>query len=101
MRKLEYRRPRLTSTFDIEFLVGGETLYGRCMDASASGIRAKLDRPAIVGSLGLLTLYQQQGAVKRRAQVVHRDGLMVGLSFLSQDPTSNDPMQLIALVTNR
>jgi PilZ domain len=102
MRKLEYRRPRLVSAFDIEFVVGGQTLYGQCKDSSATGIRAELDCPVAVGCSGLLTLHYHEGIVKRRARIAYRNGLMIGLSFLSNEPDeSNDPTQLIALVTNR
>jgi PilZ domain len=102
MRKLEYRCPRLGSMIEIEFAVNGETLYGRCKDISASGIRAEFDRPATVGSYGPLVLHHGEGAVRRRAQVAYLDGLIVGVSFLSSESGEGDEVaRLIALIASR
>jgi PilZ domain len=89
MRRLEYRRPRSTTAFHVDFVVDGKLLHGRCRDASESGIRAELDSTAVVGSSGLLVLHRREGTVKRLARVAYLDGPTAGLPFLV-NPTHED-----------
>jgi hypothetical protein len=86
IRKLEYRNARHGSAVTIHFAVDGETFRGYCNDLSESGLRACLNLPVAMGSLGLLTLHHRDGAITRRARVACVEGLTVGLSFLSDEP---------------
>jgi hypothetical protein len=85
IRKLEYRSARLPAAVTLHFAVDGETFRGYCNDLSESGVRASLNLPVALGSLGSLTLHFRDGAVTRRARVACVEGLTVGLSFLSEE----------------
>jgi PilZ domain len=101
MRRFEYRHPRTTTGFRVDFVVGGETLHGLCRDISDAGIRAEFDDPVAVGSCGLLTLRHPTRLLKVEAQVAYIEKYQAGLSFLSQTPEQHAAtMELIALITN-
>src|SRR5258708_17413205 len=70
-RRFEYRRPRTTTGFSVDFVVGGETLHGLCRNVSDAGIRAEFDGPVpvVVGSFGLLILRHPTRLLKIEAQV--------------------------------
>jgi hypothetical protein len=85
IRKLEYRSARSTTALAIHFAVDGETFHGSCNDVSESGVRASLNRPVAIGSLGSLTLHYRDGAITRRTRVACVQGLTVGLSFLPDE----------------
>jgi len=42
IRKFEYRPCRVTTGFDVDYIVGNETFIGLCRDVSDTGIRVKL-----------------------------------------------------------
>lgn len=103
MRRFEYRRPRTTTGFSVDFVVGGETLHGLCRNVSDAGIRAEFDGPVpvVVGSFGLLILRHPTRLLKIKAQVDYFEKHQVGLSFLSQSPQEREmTIQFIALITN-
>jgi len=81
IRKFEYRPCRITTGFDIEFIVGDETFIGICRDVSDTGIRVKLEGSVVVGDSGLLTLRHPMGLFKIEAQVAYIDNAFVGLIF--------------------
>lgn len=81
VRKFEYRPCRVTTGFDVDFVVGDETFIGLCRDVSDTGIRVKLDGSVVVGDCGLLTLRHPMGTLKVEAQVAYIDNAYVGLVF--------------------
>jgi PilZ domain len=101
MRRFEYRLPRTTTGFRVDFVVGGETFHGLCRDVSDAGIRVHFDDPVAVGSFGLLILRHPTRLLKVEAQVAYFENRQFGLSFLSQTPQERAmTMEFIALITN-
>jgi hypothetical protein len=86
VRKFEYRPCRITTGFDVDFVVGGETLSGLCRDVSDTGIRVKFDGSVAVGDSGLLTLRHPNGLLKVEAHVAYIDKSYVGLVFVFETP---------------
>jgi hypothetical protein len=86
IRKFEYRPCRVTTGFDVDFIVGDETFIGLCRDVSDTGIRVKLDGSVVVGDSGLLTLRHPVGTLKIEAQVAYIDNNYVGLIFDFETP---------------
>jgi hypothetical protein len=86
IRKFEYRPCRVTTGFDVDFIVGDETFIGLCRDVSDTGIRVKLDGSVVVGDTGLLTLRHPMGMLKVDAQVAYIDNCYVGLVFDFETP---------------
>jgi hypothetical protein len=86
IRKFEYRPCRVTTGFDVDFIVGDETFIGLCRDVSDTGIRVKLDGSVVVGDSGLLTLRHPMGTLKIEAQVAYIDNCYVGLVFDFETP---------------
>jgi len=101
MRRFEYRLPRTTTGFRVEFVVGGETFHGLCRDISDAGIRAEFDDPVAIGSFGVLILRHPSRSLKVEAQVAYIEKYQVGFSFLAQTPQEHVmTMEFIALITN-
>ena len=86
IRKFEYRPCRITTGFDVDFVVRDETYLGLCRDVSDTGIRVKLDGSVVVGDTGLLTLRHPVGTLKIEAQVAYIDNCYVGLIFDFETP---------------
>lgn len=86
IRKFEYRPCRVTTGFDVDFIVGNETYIGLCRDVSDTGIRVKLEGSVVVGDTGLLTLRHPMGMLKIDAQVAYIDKCYVGLIFEFETP---------------
>jgi PilZ domain len=82
IRRFEYRRPRMATGFNVEFVAGGESFQGLCRDVSDAGIRAEFDGPIIVGGDGLLILRPRTGVLELRAHVAYIEKRQVGLLFL-------------------
>jgi hypothetical protein len=101
MRRFEYRLPRTTTDFSVDFVVGEETFCGLCRDIGDAGIRAEFDDPLAVGSFGLLILRHPTRLLKVEAQVTYFERYQAGLSFLSQKPRERAMItEFIALITN-
>lgn len=86
IRRFEYRHPRMTTGFNVDFAAGAETLHGLCRDVSEDGIRAEFDGSVVVGSSGLLVLRHPIGVLKLEARVAYVERRQVGLVFLFQTP---------------
>jgi hypothetical protein len=82
MRRFAYRKPRMSTGFHVEFVVGESSSPGFCRDVTDEGIRAEFDDPVLEGSSGLLILRPQTGVLKLRAQVAYVEKRQVGLLFL-------------------
>ncbi|MDQ2926134.1 MAG: PilZ domain-containing protein [Acidobacteriota bacterium] len=100
MRPFEYRSPRAVTVFDIEFLTDGATVYGRCKDFSATGIRAQLERTLAVGRTGLLTLRHPARVLKIDARLSHAEGRQVGFTFLFGSTEEQEPVTQFAALIN-
>lgn len=101
IRKFEYRPCRISTGFDVEFVVGGETFTGLCRDVSDTGIRVELDGSVIVGDTGVLVLRHPAGPLKLEAQVSYIDKSHVGLVFVFN--TTRDcaiAIEYMAAITN-
>ena len=86
IREFEYRPCRIKTGFDVDFVVGGETLSGLCHDVSNTGIRVKLDGSVAVGDSGLLILRHPTGVLKLEAHVAYIDKCNVGFVFAFETP---------------
>jgi len=82
IRKFEYRPCRIAAGFDVDFVVGAETIHGRCRDVSDTGIRAALDVFVSVGSSGLLILRHPTGELEIESRIAYAEKDHVGLIFL-------------------
>ena len=91
MRTFEYRQPRVTAHFGLEFCVERHTVYGMCTDVSDGGIRAVFEEQLKVGDKGSLLLRHPRRSFTLDATVAHIEGDNVGLTFLCQ--TSEDRAQ--------
>jgi hypothetical protein len=102
IRKFEYRPCRIAAGFDVDFVVGGETLHGICGDVSNSGVRASLNGSVAIGSCGILILRHPMGVLELEAQVAYLDELHVGLEFLFKTPWECAmTIEFVALIANR
>jgi hypothetical protein len=81
MRDFSYRQPRMSTGFEVDFVVDGKTIRGLCRDASHAGIRAEFEGSVIVGSSGLLILRHPIGVLKLDAHVAYNEDYQVGLIF--------------------
>jgi hypothetical protein len=88
VRTFEYRQPRMTTHFAVEFFVDGETYCGMCTDVSDGGVRATFERPVLIGSLGKLFLLHPERHFELEAVVAHLEGDDAGLTFACR--TSDD-----------
>jgi hypothetical protein len=86
IRKFEYRPCRISTGFEIDFVVGEDVFHGACRDVSDSGIRATLDDSVTVGGAGRLTLRHPIGILELDAQVAYIEKHHVGLVFLFRTP---------------
>jgi hypothetical protein len=86
IRKFEYRPCRITTGFEVDFVVNKETFHGICKDVGNSGIRATFDGPVVVGNSGLLILRHPVGMLQLDAQVVYIMKSQVGLEFRFNTP---------------
>lgn len=102
MRKLEYRHPRKTSIFNIEFLVDGVTIHGVCKDVSEDGVRAGLDRHTAVGTLGLLKLRHPMRVLTINARLSYLDKAEVGFAFLFEESQEREAAtEFVAMLSAR
>jgi hypothetical protein len=82
MRDFVYRKPRMTTGFQVEFVVGSVSFHGFCKDVGAAGIRAEFEDDLHEGSCGLLILRPRRGVLEIRSQVAYVEKCQVGLLFL-------------------
>lgn len=82
MRTFEYRQPRTTANFGLEFCVDRRTVYGLCTDVSDGGIRGVFEEQLNVGDTGSLKLRHPRRSFTLDATVAHIEGDNVGLTFL-------------------
>jgi hypothetical protein len=85
-RRFEYRLPRLSAGFDVEFIAGTETHHGLCRNVSDDGIRAEFDRSVVMHSEGLLILRPPIGVLKLNALVAYVQNQAAGLIFHFENP---------------
>jgi hypothetical protein len=101
IRNFEYRPCRITTGFDVDFIVGDETFIGICRDVSDTGIRVRLDGSVVVGDSGLLTLRHPMGTLKVDAQVAYIDSTYVGLIFDFETPRERTAVtEYMAVIAN-
>jgi hypothetical protein len=86
IRNFEYRRSRMKTGFDVDFVSDGESFQGICGDVSDAGIRAEFSDPLVVGRSGLLILHHPKGVLKLEAQVAYTEKYWAGLVFLFKTP---------------
>ncbi|HEY4356195.1 MAG TPA: PilZ domain-containing protein [Acidobacteriaceae bacterium] len=91
MRTFEYRQPRITANFGLEFSLERHTVHGMCTDVSDGGIRAVFEEHLKVGDTGSLLLRHPRRSFTLDAAVAHIEGDNVGLTFLCQ--TNEDRVQ--------
>jgi hypothetical protein len=102
VRKFEYRPCRITTGFDVDFVVGGLTLSGICRDVSDTGIRVKLEGSVAVGDSGLLILHHPTGMLRLEAHVAYIDKCHVGLVFAFETPWERTiAIEYMATIANR
>ena len=100
IRKFEYRHPRLSAGFIVEFVLTEQTLLGRCRDVSDAGIRAEFDGPIDVGETGTLILRHPMRVLRLEAEVAYLGRGGVGLSFLFDSPQQRDStVQFMSKIT--
>jgi hypothetical protein len=101
IRKFEYRRSRMKTGFDVDFVSDGETLHGICGDVSDAGIRAEFSGFLDVGRSGLLILHHPRGVLKLEAQVAYTEKQWAGFVFLFKTPSDCDTaIQFIASISS-
>src|SRR5450756_1827866 len=101
MRNFEYRRPRMETGLNVDFVTNGRTLYGVCSNIGVSGICAEFDSFPAVGSVGDLIIHHPKCVLRRRAQIAYLDKSLVGISFFP--PTASETQatrHLLDLVAN-
>jgi hypothetical protein len=101
MRKFEYRPPRRSSSLTVDFLLGGRTLHGQCLNVSDAGIRVTLDAELPSDSTGSLTLHHHQRSLTIEAAVthLHADTDEVGFSFIFHTPKERERTRLFLAST--
>ncbi len=77
----QYRRPRLTTGFDVDFAPAGELIHGLCKDVSEEGLRAEFTGWISLQAAGLLILRHPIGVLQLQAQVAYVKDKHVGLIF--------------------
>jgi two-component system, chemotaxis family, chemotaxis protein CheY len=82
----EYRKPRMTTGFQVEFLVGAARFHGFCKDVSSTGIRAEFEDDLVENISGLLILRPRSGVLEVRSRVAYVEKCQVGLLFLFETP---------------
>ncbi len=82
IRKFEYRRCRMKTGFDIDFVTNEETFHGTCRDVSDAGVCAEFEGSAPLGCTGLLILRHPSGVLRVQAQVAYIERSQVGLEFV-------------------
>jgi len=97
IRNFEYRLPRITTGFRVEFKVNGDILRGLCRDFTEAGIRAELDGAVVVGSVGTVILRYASRVLEVEAQVAYLERHQTGLVFL--DRTGHDRDEALQLMT--
>jgi len=101
IRKFEYRRCRMKTGFDIDFVTKDEIFHGVCRDVSDAGICAEFEGSAPLGSTGLLTLRHPSGILKVGAQVAYIEKSQIGLEFVFKTPSESKlTMEFIASIAN-
>lgn len=100
IRRFEYRQPRLSTGFSVEFVLAEQTLQGRCRDVSDAGIRAEFNGPIDVGETGMLILRHPMRVLRVEAEVAYLARGGVGLSFLFGSQQQRDlTIQFISQIT--
>jgi hypothetical protein len=100
IRKFEYRQPRLSAGFTVEFVLAEQTLQGRCRDVSDTGIRAEFNGAIDVGETGMLILRHPMRVLRQEAEVAYLGRGGVGLSFVFDSPQQrNLTIQFISQIT--
>jgi len=100
MRRLEYRAPRKTAAFPIEFSTDSGTTQGSCRDVSETGIRAEFDCRSPLGATGVLTLRHPAHKLTLLARITHAEPSHVGFSFVFAVPEERGAAKrFVALVT--
>jgi len=82
VRRFEYRHCRVSTGFEVEFVVNGKALFGTCKDVSDDGVRVCVDGSLEVGDSGLLILRYRASALEVEAQVAYMQQCHVGLIFV-------------------
>jgi hypothetical protein len=101
IRKFEYRRGRMKTGFDVDFVSDGKTLHGICEDVSDAGIRAEFSGSLVAGRSGLLILRHPRGVLKVEAQVAYTEKHWAGLVFLFKTPSDCDmAIQFVASISS-
>jgi hypothetical protein len=100
IRRFEYRRPRLTTGFSVEFVLTEQTLYGLCRDVSDAGIRAEFNGAMSVGKTGMLILRHPMRVLRLEAEVAYLGKSGAGLSFLFDSTQQRElTVQFISQIT--
>jgi hypothetical protein len=100
IRRFEYRQPRLSAGFTVEFVLSEQTLQGHCRDVSDAGIRAELNGATHVGATGMLILRHPMRVLRLEAEVAYLGQSGVGLSFIFDSPQQRDlTIQFISQIT--
>jgi hypothetical protein len=86
VRDFIFRKPRMNTGFQVEFVMGAARFHGFCKDVSVAGLRAEFEEDLVEGISGLLILRPRTGVLEVRARVAYIEKCQVGLLFLFETP---------------
>ena len=82
MQKFEYRTPRFSVDFPVQFTVENSTLIGRCKEISQEGMTFEVRQPLTPGSSGAVSINYLDHTIEIQARVAHVTETHGGLEFL-------------------
>lgn len=76
-----YRKPRVATSFPVEFLTGHGLLIGFTRDLSEQGLSADWGEPVPLKTSGCLRLRMGHCMLELQAEVTHTEGFTTGMMF--------------------